>query len=102
MNHPMQPIEVAQDGIIRFKVNKIVEFLQETHKNNLCDLRAMNFSQDDWTQFCQLIGYSVCGFCDLSFVDETIKDRAWEDAKLLMSGPIDEEDKNDLQSPRRT
>jgi hypothetical protein len=35
-------------------------------------LSCIDFSQEDREQFAQLIGYSLCGFSDLSYVsDET-------------------------------
>lgn len=42
--------------------------------NTLC---IKSFSDDDRIQFAQLIGYSVGGFQDLSYVDNTTKDKVY-------------------------
>jgi hypothetical protein len=39
-------------------------------------LWLMEFSKSDWTQFYQLIGYSVSGFYEISKVSEDAKDLA--------------------------
>lgn len=69
MNHPIQPIEKDGRGTPRFKRNKIVDFLA---KGRLNELAAMDFPREDWEQLAQLIGYSLSGFGNLSYVsDET-------------------------------
>lgn len=69
VKHPMQPI-VKVDGVLRFKANNIVRFLLDRGPNDLNALGSIRylFSQDDWDQFMQLIGYSVSGYGDLSTV----------------------------------
>ncbi len=80
--HPMQPI-VEVDGVVRFKQNAIVRFLVDwcaAHNGHLGapkvptpggvapDLNCLSmlpFSDEDYTQFIQLIGYSVSGAGDL-------------------------------------
>lgn len=65
--HPMQPI-VAVKGVARFKENKIVSMLLDTHPTiDLNILARMDFSRADRNQFAQLIGYSVSGFGDLGY-----------------------------------
>ena len=72
--HPIQQIVTDQSGIARFRKNKIVEFLLESSKYDLNDLAMMGFDDEDWTQFAQLIGYSVSGWSTLSYVsDEDVK-----------------------------
>ena len=69
MNHPIQPLAPDERGTIRFKRNSIVDFLA---KDRLNELAAMGFPQEDWEQLAQLIGYSLSGFSELSYVrDET-------------------------------
>lgn len=63
--HPMQPVELRANGLVRFKENKIVAFLAEGRLN---ELAAMGFSDEDWMQLAQLIGYSVSGYGELSYV----------------------------------
>ena len=78
--HPIQPLIVAEDGVHRFKPNKIVQFLLDSAragaKNDLNSLACMDFSNDDWTQFAQLIGYSFSGWGTLSYVSN----KAWNKA----------------------
>jgi hypothetical protein len=72
MKHPIQPLEEGCDKVIRFKKNAIVKYLlehAEKHGCNLNDLRDMGFSKEDHQQLAQLIGYSLGGYGDLSFVD---------------------------------
>ena len=75
--HPIQPLITMPDGVIRFKANKIVQFLLNSAptgaRNDLNSLACMGFSDDDWEQFAQLIGYSLSGWGSLSYVS----DRAW-------------------------
>jgi hypothetical protein len=69
MKHPIQPVAPDKHGTPRFKPNKIVEFLAN---NRLNELATMDFPQEDWEQLAQLIGYSLSGFGELSYVsDET-------------------------------
>lgn len=69
VKHPMQPV-VNVDGVLRFKANNIVRFLLDRGPNDLHALGSIRylFSQEDWDQFMQLIGYSVSGYGDLSTV----------------------------------
>lgn len=71
--HPMQPVVLDAHGVIRFKENKIVRaLLDAATKAGDLDMNAqarMGFSPEDRRQFAQLIGYSVSGYGDLSYVD---------------------------------
>lgn len=66
--HPMQPIVWAKDGVIRFKENKIIDYLFRSGKLSLNEVAMMNFPREDQVQLAQLLGYSVSGFGDLSYV----------------------------------
>ena len=68
--HPMQPLEKDKNGVLRFKKNAIVEFLLENGEYDLNKLAGMRFSREDEEQFSQLIGYSLSGFSELSYVSE--------------------------------
>jgi len=68
--HPIQPLEEDKHGTIRFKKNAIVEFLLDNGGFNMNDLAVMDFSNEDRMQFAQLIGYSLYGFSELSYVDD--------------------------------
>ena len=72
MKHPMQPLAKDKHGTVRFKPNAIVEYLMDNGNIDMNDLAVIDFPQEDQEQFAQLIGYSQCGFGDLSYVsDET-------------------------------
>ncbi len=69
--HPMQPLELDDEGVIRFKKNAIVRMLLDTHPlQNLNTIHMFNFSKEDHAQLNQLIGYSLDGFADLCLVSD--------------------------------
>lgn len=70
MKHPIQPIELNEHGTARFKENTIVSFLLDAGQFDMNSLALMKFSDEDRTQFAQLIGYSLGGFGDLPYVDD--------------------------------
>ena len=70
MDHPIQPIEKDKHGILRFKENKIVSYLLDNGKISLNKIAVMDFSREDRQQFAQLIGYSLSGYSELSYVDD--------------------------------
>lgn len=70
VKQPIQPLITDQHGTLRFKENAIVRYLLDNGGVNLNDLARIEFSQDDRMQFAQLIGYSLSGFADLSYVDD--------------------------------
>jgi hypothetical protein len=70
--HPIQPLHHDGRGTLRFKENAIVRFLLDAGPFDMNMLAAMDFSSEDREQFAQLIGYSLGGFGELSYVsDET-------------------------------
>ncbi len=85
--HPMQPVVKTKDGVHRFKQNSIVEYLRKRAADELGlglnQLALMPFPQEDWEQFMQLTGYSVCGYCDLSMVSSKSKDAAFAASEAL-------------------
>lgn len=71
--HPIQPIEVDDKGVARFKANKIVQHLLDAGPVDLNQIAMVDFTRDDRQQFTQLIGYSLSGASDLSeMTDETL------------------------------
>lgn len=77
---PHQPIIVDSNGTQRFKANACVKFLAD-----LCDskgiavmnlLAVLPLDDADRVQFAQLIGYSVCGFSELSYVSAEVFEAA--------------------------
>lgn len=72
-SHPMQPVVLDTTGNPRFLSNGIVQFLKEFARGKgvgMNELTTMPFSVEDREQFLQLIGYSVGGYCELSYVTD--------------------------------
>jgi hypothetical protein len=74
--HPMQPVYEDEHGTLRFKPNAIVRFLLDDGPNNLNRLALLPFSNEDREQLAQLIGYSVSGYSDLSYVSDESAEEA--------------------------
>lgn len=79
MKHPRQPIGYAPDESVRFKQNMIVRWMLDAGRDGkkfnlndirdqMCDVKKDGFSFDDLVQLDQLIGYTVSGFGELSYV----------------------------------
>ena len=66
--HPMQPIHREKGDRPRFKENAIVRFLLDAGPFDMNQLALMQWSDEDREQFAQLIGYTVDGFGELSYV----------------------------------
>jgi hypothetical protein len=68
--------------VLRFKENKIVTHLLECGKQRLrVDMNSIaveDFSAEDRAQFAQLIGYSLSGAGDLSYMPSRIIETAME------------------------
>ena len=100
--HPIQPIEIDERGVARFKANAIVRYILDTklaeithpgapvvnprtgegyHKGmlDLNKLAGMDFPREDWEQFAQLMGYSISGFGDLSYASDAVYLKATKD-----------------------
>lgn len=65
MRHPTQPIARG-----RFKGNAIVRYLLDAGPFDLDHLAMLPFSNADRQQFAQLIGYSLDGYGELSYVTD--------------------------------
>lgn len=77
--HPVQPLIDDPHGVRRFKLNAIVQRLMEFARQRGCgmnELAEMQFSDEDRVQFAQLIGYSLQGFGELSYVSDETYQRA--------------------------
>jgi len=74
--HPVQPLVIDPDGIVRFKPNKIVRFLLDAGPFDLNKLALMPWDDEDHVQLAQLIGYSLSGFGELSYVSPEEYERA--------------------------
>jgi hypothetical protein len=80
LRHPIQPLAKDEHGIVRFKDNKIVRYLLDNGGIDLNMIATRGFTREDHEQFAQLIGYSLSGFGDLSYV----KDETWESASQMV------------------
>ena len=79
-DHPIQPLYSDESGTTRFKHNAIVCFLLDAGPFDMNQLAVMEFSREDREQFAQLIGYSLSGFGELSYVRDKTYRRAAESA----------------------
>lgn len=82
-NQPMQPLIKELNGTIRFKENKIVRYLLDNGNLDLNDLARVLFPTEDQEQFAQLIGYSLNGYSELSYVTDASYEKAAAQAKNL-------------------
>lgn len=74
---------VLVDGVQRFKTNHLFNYLVDTNKINLNDLSVAyqnnKFSKREYMLFLMGLGYSVCGFSEISnFEDLHIENPIWE------------------------
>ena len=71
---PMQPVIKDDDGVLRFRENAIVRYLLDLARKhkiaNLNSLAELPFLQADREQFTQLIGYTITGYHELSYVSD--------------------------------
>jgi hypothetical protein len=85
----MQPLYKDPNGVVRFKPNKIVDFLLEWCRTKggiyMNELAIMPFEQEDREQFVQLIGYSLSGFGELSYVRDETYEKASKMAEEMKS-----------------
>ena len=88
MRHPMQKIEQTEDGVIRFRENKIIRYLMKEGKIDLnqiyCKDTDGDFNKGDYTQLMQLIGYSVSGYGDLGTSPRKIVKKADKKAENFL------------------
>ena len=74
MKQPIQPLEIDEHGILRFKKNALVCHLLDHGGLDMNDLAMVDCPKEDREQFAQLIGYSHSGSSDLSYMT----DATWE------------------------
>lgn len=83
MTHPIQPLGDDGDGTVRFKENPIVRYLLDNGGIDLNAIARRGFAKEDQQQFAQLIGYSLSGYSELSYVT----DEAYSAASRLSNDP---------------
>lgn len=82
---PMQPVVMDLRGTVRFKKNSIVRFLLDAGPFNMNQLANLpGVTREEFSQFAQLIGYSVDGYSDLSYSDPDMVKQANHDAEALV------------------
>ncbi len=62
------PIQPIVDG--RFVPNKVVQYLLDNGGIDMNKIAVQGFPKEDQEQFAQLIGYSLSGYGDLSYVSD--------------------------------
>jgi len=83
MKHPAQEIVRDSDGTFRFRKNEIVRYLLDCGPSDMNHLAIIPFAKEDREQFAQLIGYSVCGFSELSYASDEMVGRAKEECEKM-------------------
>lgn len=86
MRHPMQPMVVDESQTVRFKENTIIRWLVDQGHLDLNQIASMEFPQEDRVQLAQLIGYSLKGFHELSFVPDVVAKQASKAAGRVLPG----------------
>jgi hypothetical protein len=66
----MQYLYKDEHGITRFRPNRIIQWLNDTGKLSLNEIATLAFDVEDREQLAQLLGYSLSGFAELSYVRE--------------------------------
>jgi len=82
----MQPISFDEQGTPRFQQNAVVRWLVDEAKKKgltLNDFPVGELPQTDVEQFWQMMGYSVGGYCELSFVSDESCEAAIAETKRL-------------------
>ena len=88
MVHPMQEVVPGYNRYgPRFRPNAIVEYLLDRGPFDMNSLGIYGFPREDREQFAQLIGYSVSGFCELSYVSDEAAEAATKLADQVGSAP---------------
>lgn len=84
--NPMQPVVLDRFDRPAFKANAIIDHMLDAGPLDMNKLALMEASREDREQFAQLIGYSVGGFCELSYVSDEACERAYAMADALAAG----------------
>jgi hypothetical protein len=75
-----------EHGTARFKANAIVRFLLDAGPFDMNQIATLpNASVEDHVQFAQLIGYSVSGAGDLSYMPADLIAAADDEVEALLS-----------------
>ena len=94
MKNPIQPLAKDAQGVLRFKENSLVRALLDHGQatglglNELARKFYAPEHADDWQQLAQLIGYSLSGYGELSYVS----DDAYGTAATMADEGLNEKD----------
>jgi hypothetical protein len=92
----MQPLTTGASGVLRFKENAIVRDLLDfaaPRGFGMNEMASRDYTQGDREQFAQLIGYSLSGYGELSYVS----DQTYSTACNLAEGDVDSEQEGRLK-----
>jgi hypothetical protein len=90
----MQPVVVV-DKIHRYKENAIVRYMLDEGtraglfslntfpRGHQVDGKVVYFKREDHEQLAQLIGYSVSGACDLSYMSDAVCEAALKESQRI-------------------
>jgi hypothetical protein len=81
--HPIQPVYIDNQQVIRFKPNKLVQYLLDNGGIDMNQLAMLRYDDSEHEQFAQLIGYSLSGFGELSYVSDKVYEAANKKAEKL-------------------
>ena len=87
--HPDQPLYIDDKDVARFKPNQIIRALVYEEVIDLNKIALRDFPDEDQQQLAQLMGYSVGGYSELSYVSDESYDRAVEAEQRLRAGSHD-------------
>lgn len=65
-----QPLYIDDEGVARFRHNPLICYLADRRLNDLSITFPPNEYKKHWSQLAQLLGYSIGGFGDLSYVSD--------------------------------
>ena len=68
VKHPHQPLIYDEEGIKRFKSNELIQHIWRMSKTD--NLGAKKFSDEDWSQLAQLLGYTFDSWTLLNYVSK--------------------------------
>ncbi len=77
--HPIQPLYIDDENVLRFKLNPIVRYLLDNGTIDINMIVRHGFSDSDLEHFAQLIGYSLSGSSELPYMS----DETWETANNM-------------------
>lgn len=77
---------IDEHGVQRFKANSLIRWLVDSKRIDLNDIalhfatsKNAPFTKRDYAEFNMMLGYSVCGFADLSFFNiYNIENPCWD------------------------